>query len=59
MLGSVQSTEKMYSVLKSWHTAFYHNIKGQGILTMPMSYKDTFFKKSKHPFEEKKLLMAI
>ena len=39
--------------LKSWHNAFYHNSKGQGILTMPMSYKETFCKKSKHPFEEK------
>ena len=39
--------------LKSCHTAFYHKIKGQGILTMPMSYKETFCNKSKHPFEEK------
>ena len=43
-LDLYSSPEKMYSedmTLKSWHTAFYHNIKGQGILTMPMSYKET------------------
>ena len=40
------SPEKMYSE--------DINIKGQGLLTMPMSYKATYCKKSKHPFEEKK-----
>ena len=59
LICTVRQRKCILKTLKSWHTAFYHNIKGQGILTMPMSYKETFCKKSEHPFEEKKLLMAI
>ena len=48
---TVRQRKCIPKTLKSWHTAFYHNIKGQGILTMPMSYKETFCEKSKHPFQ--------